>query len=142
MKVLNLFFIVLFVLSAVLQYNDPDPYIWIPLYLYGAFVCYKAVRRKLVPALYIVGWIVYGAYALYLFFGDDGVLSWWQEHQAENIAQSMKATNPWIEETREFFGLLILLLALLLNWLWLRREETNARKTVNPSHKRIIKTER
>jgi flagellar biogenesis protein FliO len=31
----------------------------------------------------------------------------------------MKATKPWIEETREFFGLLILIVALVVNMIWL-----------------------
>ena len=127
MRIFNVVFIVLFILSAGLQYNDPDPYVWMPLYLYGAYVCYTAFRKKFVPALYLVGWAVYLAYAVYLFFAADGVWSWWQEHQAENIAQSMKATRPWIEETREFFGLLILCAALLVNWTRLRqRRESRA----------------
>jgi hypothetical protein len=120
-RILNIFFIIVFILSAAVQYNDPDPYIWVPLYLFGAYVCYLALRRKFIPALYIIGLVVYVPYALYLFFAEDGVLSWWREHNAENIVQTMKATKPWIEETREFGGLLILIIALLLNWFWLRR---------------------
>jgi hypothetical protein len=44
------------------------------------------------------------------------VLSWLNEHNAENIAASMKASAPWIEETREFFGLLILIIVLMINY--------------------------
>ncbi len=33
----------------------------------------------------------------------------------------MKATKPWTEETREIWGLVILLVVLLINWMWLRR---------------------
>jgi Transmembrane family 220, helix len=129
MRIFNVVFIVLFVLSAALQYNDPDPYIWMPLYLYGAYVCYTAYQKNFIPALYVVGWAVYVSYAAYLFFAADGVLSWWKEHNAENIAQSMKATKPWIEETREFFGLLILCVALLVNWLWLRKRRQQPVRT-------------
>jgi len=32
----------------------------------------------------------------------------------------MKATKPWIEQTREFFGLLIIIIALLLNYYFSR----------------------
>jgi hypothetical protein len=130
MKVLNIIFILLFVLSAALQYNDPDPYVWMPLYLYGAFLCYKALRKEYTPALFITGLAVYSAYALYLLLDKNGVISWATEHQAENIAQSMKATKPWIEETREFFGLIILIGALAINMVWLgrhrRAKEANA----------------
>lgn len=121
MKALNVFFIVLFLLSAALQYNDPDPYLWIPLYLYGAFLCFKALRREYQPALFVIGLAIYGAYALYLLLDKNGVISWATEHNAENIVQSMKAEKPWIEETREFLGLLILIIALAANMVWLSR---------------------
>jgi Ca2+/H+ antiporter len=120
MKAVNWFFVILFTLSAGLQYNDPDPYIWIPLYLYGAYICFQSIRGKYQRLTYIIGFITYTVYAVFLFFDTTGVWSWYHEHDAENIAQSMKATKPWIEETREFFGLLLLLIALLINWLWWR----------------------
>jgi hypothetical protein len=119
MKALNIFFIVAFILSAALQYNDPDPYIWMPIYLYGALLCYLALKGKYNRVLYIIGLIGYAGYGIALLFDKTGVLNWIQEHQAENIVQSMKATKPWIEETREFFGLLILIVALAANMLWL-----------------------
>src|SRR3989337_2381477 len=115
MKVFNIIFIIVFIFSAALQYNDPDPYIWIPIYLYGAYLCYRAIARKYNPVLYVIGLVVYLGYAAYLFFDKQGVLSWAKEHQAENIVQSMQATKPWIEETREFGGLLILIIALVIN---------------------------
>jgi hypothetical protein len=123
MKAVNSFFVALFLISAALQYNDPDPYIWIPLYLYGAFLCWQATRKKYRQLLYVIGLGAYSLYAAYLFFDSTGVLSWYYEHDAENIAQSMKATKPWIEETREFFGLLLLLLALVMNMIWLRNKK-------------------
>jgi hypothetical protein len=121
MKIFNIVFILVFILSAALQYNDPDPYVWMPLYLYGAFLCYQALRKKYHPVLYIIGFAVYVGYAVYLFFDKNGVVSWIKEHDAENIVQSMKATKPWIEETREFAGLLILIAVLICNTIWLRK---------------------
>lgn len=126
MKILNIFFIIVFIFSAALQYNDPDPYIWVPIYLYGAYLCYQAIYKKYRPVLYIIGLVVYIGYAIYLFFDNQGVLSWAKEHDAESITQSMKATKPWIEETREFGGLLILIIALLINILWLRKNRSLA----------------
>lgn len=121
MKALNIFFIVIFVFSAALQYNDPDPYVWMPIYLYAAWLCYESIRGKYKPGLYYIGLIAYIGYAIFLFFDKDGVLSWSTEHDSENIVQSMKATKPWIEETREFGGLLICIIALLVNMWHLRR---------------------
>ncbi|HEX8278864.1 MAG TPA: transmembrane 220 family protein [Segetibacter sp.] len=120
MKVFNIVFVVLFIIAAALQYNDPDPYIWIPIYLYGAFLCFKAIQQKYVPLLYLTGLLIYSAYALYLFIDKTGVLSWVTKHNAENIAETMKASKPWIEETREFFGLLILIIVLVINIFWLK----------------------
>jgi hypothetical protein len=125
MKVFNIIFVVLFTLSAALQYNDPDPYIWMPIYLYGALLSYLALKRKYKPILYIIGLVIYTSYAVYLFFEEDGVLSWMKLHNAENIVQTMKATRPWIEETREFFGLLLLMIALAANMIWLTKTKCN-----------------
>lgn len=130
MKVFNIIFIILFVLFAGLQYNDPDPYIWIPIYLYAAFLCYEAVKGRYQPILYIIGMIVYIVYAVYLFFDKTGVLDWAREHDAENIAQSMHADKPWIEETREFGGLLIVVLVLVVNIIWLRRKNHKHHLTI------------
>ncbi|SKB32457.1 transmembrane 220 family protein [Daejeonella lutea] len=123
MKAFNIIFCILFLISAGLQYNDPDPYLWIPIYLYGAFLCFKAYQGKYYPKAYIAGIVVSIAYGVYLFFDKYGVLSWLNEHNAENIAQSMQASAPWIEETREFFGLLILVIVLLINYTSYRRKK-------------------
>lgn len=126
MKIFNLVFCILFVLSAALQYNDPDPYVWIPLYMYGAVLCWLAFRNKYYPQAYLFGNLVYLAYAVYLFFTKDGVLDWINEHDAEGIAQTMKATKPWIEDAREFFGLLILVVVLLINYIYAKRKKRAA----------------
>ena len=126
MKVFNIIFIIVFIFSAALQYNDPDPYIWVPIYLYGAYLCYQAIYKKYTPVLYIIGLVVYIGYAAYLFFDKQGVLSWAEEHHAESITQTMKATKPWIEETREFGGLLILIVVLVINMVWLRKRTSRA----------------
>ena len=34
----------------------------------------------------------------------------------------MKATTPWIEDTREFFGLLILIVVLAVNYFYAKRK--------------------
>jgi hypothetical protein len=122
MKVFNILFCILFLISAGLQYNDPDPYIWIPIYLYGAILCWLAFRNKYYPKAYLAGIIIFAGYALYFFFTENGVLDWIQKHNAENIAATMKASAPWIEETREFFGLVILIIALLANLIYAKRK--------------------
>ena len=115
MKIFNIIFVVLFILFAALQYNDPDPWLWIPIYLFGAFVCWLCARGNYNRPALIGGLVFFGAYAVYLFFEKDGVLSWLTTHKAENIAGSMKASKPWIEDTREFFGLAILIIVFAIN---------------------------
>ncbi|HEX2534724.1 MAG TPA: transmembrane 220 family protein [Chitinophagaceae bacterium] len=124
MRWVNLVLVILFVVAAALQYNDPDPYVWIPLYGYGALFCWRCFRGHFHRVLFWIGLAVYVPYALYLLLEPEGVLAWIREHNAENIAQTMKATRPWIEATREFFGLLILIGALVLNAV-VRRERSS-----------------
>jgi hypothetical protein len=38
----------------------------------------------------------------------------------------MKATKPWIEETREFGGLLILIVVLICNMIWLAKKKSGS----------------
>ena len=121
MRLLNIIFIILFVASAALQYNDPDPYIWIPLYLFGAWLCYNGIRKKYRPWLYILALFLFVNFALFLFFDRNGGLSWLKDHNAENIVQTMQAKKPWVEATREFGGLLILIVAAVANLLYLRK---------------------
>lgn len=121
MKAFNILFCVLFIIFAALQYNDPDPYIWVPIYLYSASLCFLAARNSYFPKAYIIGIVIYLIYAIYLLFDKTGVINWAADHQAENIAQSMKATKPWIEETREFFGLLIQVSVLSVNLFYAKK---------------------
>ncbi|TFF40782.1 transmembrane 220 family protein [Mucilaginibacter psychrotolerans] len=121
MKIFNLVFVFIFIVFAALQYNDPDPYIWAPIYLYSAAICYLASQKKFYPKAYLAGLIVYGAYAAYLFFDKTGVIDWVTEHNHESMVQTMKAEKPWIEESREFFGLVILIVVIGFNWAYMKR---------------------
>lgn len=79
-------------------------------------MCGLAVFDKTYPTvnLFVMGFYV--AYAIYLFFAKDGVLDWFTKYNRKSIVESMQATKPYIEQTREFFGLLIVTGALALNY--------------------------
>ncbi|RAJ10755.1 transmembrane family 220 protein [Chitinophaga skermanii] len=128
MKLFNIIAAVLFVIFAGLQYNDLDPYIWMPIYLYTAVLCALAAKGKFYRLWYLGGIAVYLIYAVYLFFDRDGVLSWATAHEAESITQTMVADQPWIEETREFFGLFLLIIALLLNYIYDQQKRNKAKR--------------
>ena len=123
LKFFNIFFCIVFILFAAVQYNDPDPYIWMPIYLYAAILCWLAFRNQFFPAAYLLGIVVYAAYAVYKFLDQNGVWDWMTKHDAANIAGTMKAEKPWIEETREFFGLVILIVVLLVDYFYAKRKK-------------------
>jgi len=122
MRAFNIFFCIVFILFAAVQYNDPDPYVWMPIYLYTAVLCWLAFRNKYFPGAYLLGIAVYTAYAIYKFFDQNGVWDWITKHHEANIASTMKAEQPWIEETREFFGLVILIVVLLVDYFYSKRK--------------------
>jgi hypothetical protein len=116
MKRFNQLFVFIFILFAVVQYNDPDPYLWIPIYLFPAVLCFLATREKFYKNAYTGGFIFYSLYAVYKLLDQNGVIDWMRFHDAANIAATMKAEQPWIEESREFFGLAIILIVLFINY--------------------------
>ena len=80
---------VLFLLAAAVQYNDPDPHIWIPVYLLPALICLAALSRKLhwiIPI--VVSGLAYIGFAVMVLrvFGQQTLFS---------------------EEAREMGGLLV-----------------------------------
>lgn len=121
MKVFNIIFCLIFIAFAALQYNDPDPYVWMPLYLYTAVLCWQAAKGRYYKKAYIAGITIYSVYAIYLVFDQNGLLDWLSLHHAENIAETMKAEQPWIEQSREFFGLIILIIVLSANYFAARK---------------------
>ena len=80
LKLFNIFFCIVFILFAALQYNDPDPYVWIPIYLYAAVLCWFAFRNKFFPGAYLLGIVIYAVYAIYKFFDKNGVWDWLTKH--------------------------------------------------------------
>lgn len=124
MKIFNLFFCIVFIFFAALQYNDPDPYVWVPIYGYAAVLCWLAFRNKYYPGALLLGMAVYFVYAVYKVFDQNGLIDWITKHHGENIAETMKAEKPWIEETREFFGLVILIVVLLIDYIYAKRKIT------------------
>ena len=58
-KVFSIVFAVLFLISAGLQWNDPDPYLWIPLYLLSVLSCAYAFKGMSATRLNIFNIAVY-----------------------------------------------------------------------------------
>lgn len=111
MKILFSALTLIFVLFAALQYNDPDPIIWILYYLGVSVITGAAAIGKYLKWLVMVIIVVS---VVGLVYYSPSVYDWAINHNAENIAQHMKADKIYIEETREFFGLIISLAAAAL----------------------------
>ena len=117
MKIFNYIFTFIFIVFAALQYNDPDPLLWVPIYLYPAFLCFQEARnKKVLKELYQIGFIGFVPYAIYKMFDTNGIIDWIKFHNASSITSTMKAETPWVEESREFFGLAIILIVMAINY--------------------------
>ena len=100
---LGLIFSILFFLFAALQYNDPDPWLWIV--IYGvvsilSFLQWKNIISDKVLLLFCIGF-----FAASLSYAPE-IISWAQKG-FPNIAGEMKTENPHIELVRETLGLAI-----------------------------------
>ncbi len=114
--ILNAFFCLAFAAFAYVNLNDKDSWLWVTIYMVASVCCGLAVFGKYYPVVYLVAIGFYLAYAVILFFAKDGVRHWITKYKRESLVQSMQATKPYIEQTREFFGLLIISGALAINY--------------------------
>jgi hypothetical protein len=96
--------------------NDADAPLWVTIYGLAAVACGLAAFKLYFPIAYLLLIVFYLGYAVYLFFTKDGVRDWLLKYNRPSIAESMQATKPYIEKTREFFGLIIISTALAINY--------------------------
>lgn len=111
MRVFNFLLALMFLVFAFLQVNDPDPVIWILLYGAMSVVCVMAIfesyNRKLLVALMML-------YSVYCYFLWPGVSEWLQQEDRSVLFDDvMKMDLPYIEESREFLGLVISMVVVL-----------------------------
>jgi len=115
-SILNGFFCLAFISFAYVNLNDKDSWLWVPIYMVAAICCGLAAFKYYYPVIYLVAIAFYLIYAIQLFFAKDGVRDWLVVYKKPSIVESMQATKPYIEKTREFFGLLIISGALAMNY--------------------------
>ncbi|MFY0608359.1 MAG: transmembrane 220 family protein [Cyclobacteriaceae bacterium] len=97
---------ILFLLFATVQYNDPDPLLWILIYGSVSLIALLKIYLGQVNfnKLIITLIVIFTLYALAYIPSFSDLLS--KPDKSELVGQ-MKATKPWIEGTRELGGLLI-----------------------------------
>lgn len=95
----------MFIVFAFLQLNDPDPIIWILIYGIMAVVCVLAIFEFYPRNLLIILAAIYLLYSVYYFPGVKVWLS--HDNKAQLFDNVAKMEHPFIEESREFLGLMI-----------------------------------
>ena len=101
MRIVSAILAVTFTTFAFLQFNDPDPYLWVPAYAYVAVISALAIfdqySRPLVLAS-LVSYLVFLVFHFATFY-------------------KLIFANAGGEEGREFFGLLLCVLVLIYHYL-------------------------
>lgn len=95
-KIFAIVFTLLFGYAIVVQYNDPDAFKWILIYLAAAVASVLFLMKKLNPVVYFI---------LTIFFLVLFVLYWPETYEGVQLDHGMKTVN--IEEGRESLGSLI-----------------------------------
>ncbi len=93
---------VLFLISAVLQFNDPDPLRWAAIYGAAGFACLAAGRFR-------YSWPLPTAIGLLALVWAAWLSPILLQVRPRDLARSMHAETPSIELGREFLGLVIVL---------------------------------
>ena len=113
MRIVNLILAVMFLGFAFVQVNDPDPVVWILIYGLMAATCVMAAFDYYLPKVLIVYAVLLAGYAVYYF---PGVQEWLQhENKAMLFDNIAKMEFSYIEESREFLGLMICLAVLAMH---------------------------
>lgn len=112
----------LFLVFALVQLNDADPWLWVSWYVFLALLSVFAAWGRFYRLWVIAGLVlcVLGVARLAPDFMQ------WMQDGMPTIVASMKAENPYIELVREFLGLLISGAALLVLFFKGRRNSTEA----------------
>jgi hypothetical protein len=100
-NLLNYIFLALFVFSVLVQYNDPDPLVWMIIYGLAAVACVVAIKRPAhwqLPGVLLLGNLLWAA--------SIAPRVWGRVRFAE-LFEAWEMKDLRVEEAREFGGLLM-----------------------------------
>ena len=107
MKILNALLAIMFMGFAFVQVNDPDPIKWILIYGAMAAASVMAIFEFYIPKLL---WFLAAGYLIYAVILFPGVMDWYNSADRALLFDDLaKMQHQYIEEAREFFGLMICL---------------------------------
>ena len=108
MKILKVITALIFICFAVLQYNDPDPWLWVLVYGFAAIIIALDISGLAMRRIYRIALLTLILFSIYYI---PGVIEFIKRGNYSEIAESMQVKKAYIEETREFFGIIIIILS-------------------------------
>ncbi len=118
-----------FVIGALVQINDPDPLIWISIYLVAAFLSgYVALGRyPMIP----LGIVTVLCFIGSMYYFPPSVSDWIaQEWEQQDL--TMKTMD--MEEARESLGLLLIAIVLGIAWFMGWRKKVRLKSKYGPNY--------
>jgi len=107
MRIFSYLLGIIFTLFAIVQLNDPDPVIWVLVYIIAAIVAFLFPHKKPNKWLLLAIALAYLTGTILLFPASIG--AW---ISAEDKSRSLGMTLPGIEEARESMGLFLCFLSM------------------------------
>ena len=120
MKTFNLILAVLFILFAVLQFNDDpnDIIFWVLVYAGVGIISAFAAYNK-----YNMWAILFGlAAVVFEMFRKFPTFAQWISSGMPSIVDEMKASSPYIELAREYLGLMLCFIVLIYHYVRFSRQ--------------------
>jgi hypothetical protein len=111
-KSIHLLFALCLLAFAALQYNDPDPITWILFYGICAAVPGLALFDRPIKPVF---WIALALCGINVALYASGAYNYFLHRTQEPLMQSMNPDKPYIEEAREFLGVLIALTFIVIS---------------------------
>lgn len=122
LRLVNLAIAAIFLWCAIVQYNDPDPWLWIAVYAgASAMAGLAAFNRYYLPALVILA----AACLVWMALLFAGVVDFLAQGDMGLLFTGMSPDRPYVELTREFGGLACIFLTCLI-YLYLGRRRAPA----------------
>ena len=111
-RIISIILLIVFALFAYWQRNDADPGLWITIYGLVALISllrlFNIYSRPITTILMI-------AFLVYSFWYIGGLFEWLGSEDKGRVFGTMTPEYPYVEETREFLGLILGFAGLLLH---------------------------
>ncbi len=122
MRIVNFVLAAMFLVFAFVQVNDPDPVLWILIYGTMAIFSIMAIF-EFYPKKFLIGvLILFVFYGLFNLMYHPGFAEWLRSDNKSALFDNVaKMENLYIEESREFLGLLLCIIVLVFYLFRLRK---------------------